>query len=225
MTKLVLITGKAQAGKSSLAESYRNHQYMISGSFNLADSLKSTCQTLFGISPELLWGNGIAKETLTHIRFADLPVYFPAEAEIDPERRLTVRELLQYFGTNIMRRMDPNVWCRATANAIERERASRGEDGIGCLSRVIIGDARFPNEIEYFSDPVNCAKHRFDPNPVVVRLTRNITHLTHVSETALDNYDFSRLANYIEIDNTHMGEDEKNDLCIRLINEKLGATT
>lgn len=217
--KIILIAGKAQAGKSSLASYLHENLCGTTGQsswiFNLADSLKEACQIYFGIDRKLMYGTNEDKNRLTHIRFRDLPIVFHNEAEIDPDRQLTIRQLLQYFGTEIMRRMDADVWCRATSNDINADSFNKEIAGYLSLDCAIIGDVRFPNEIRYFVNTYG------EDNVIIVRLTRNITNLTHVSEIALDNYDFSQYKNYIEIDNTSLSEVDKNALALQLVTQVL----
>ena len=218
--KIILIAGKAQAGKSSLAYFLQSHlrsNQSNEGSytFNLADSLKDACRRFFTIPNEWMHGTNEDKNRLTHIRFKDLPIVFHNEAEIDPDRQLTVRQLLQYFGTEIMRKMDQNVWCNATAEDIDNESFERESEASLRLSYAIIGDVRFPNEIKYFVNRYG------EDNVIIVRLIRNITNLTHASEIALDNHDFSQYKNYIEIDNTSLSEVDKNVLALQLVREMI----
>lgn len=217
--KIILITGKAQAGKSSLASHLHENLCGVNNQgswiFNLADSLKEACQIYFGIDRKLMYGTNEDKNRLTHIRFKDLPVVFHNEAEIDPDRQITVRQLLQYFGTEIMRKMDADVWCRATSNSINSDSFNKEIDGYLSLNYAIIGDVRFPNEIKYFVNRYG------EDNVIIVRLIRNITNLTHASEIALDNHDFSQYKNYIEIDNTSLSEVDKNALALQLVREMI----
>ena len=218
--KIILITGKAQAGKSSLAnylESKLSNRSENIGTeiFNLADSLKDACERFFNIPLAWSYGTNEDKNRETHIRYRDLPVTFYNEAEINPDRFVTVRALLQYFGTEVMRKMDKDVWCNATAKDIEREAFERSTNVSLDLTYAIIADVRFPNEIEYFINRYG------EDNVIIVRLTRNITNMTHISETALDGYDFGKYRNYIEIDNTSLSEVDKNTLGLKLVQETI----
>jgi len=214
--KIILIAGKAQAGKSSLATYLQTHlrgnrQTGPAYTFNLADSLKEACQRFFGISTKLMYGTNEDKNQLTHIKYKNLPVVFYNESDIDPERQVSVRALLQYFGTEVMRRIDNDVWCRATIADINAECFERESEANVPLSHAIIGDVRFPNEIQYF------IKEYGEDNVIIVRLTRNITGMFHISETSLDNYDFHQHRNYIEIDNSNMSEEMKNEIALQQV--------
>jgi hypothetical protein len=80
---------------------------------------------------------------------------------------MSVREVLQYWGTEVFRKAYHNVWADACIRAIRKD---------GCEFAVIT-DCRFPNEVDV-------AKAE---GGKVVRLTRNVfPDDAHASETALD---------------------------------------
>lgn len=80
--------------------------------------------------------------------------------------QLTAREVLQIVGTDMFRTMQHNVWADATIRKIKNEG----------LPLAVIADCRFPNEV----DAVKKA------GGIVVKLTRDVYHSSHASETALD---------------------------------------
>ena len=86
---------------------------------------------------------------------------------------MTARELLQYFGTDIMRKMHRGVWVDQAIKTIQREQTELA----------VIADVRFPNEVE----AIKAAGGK------VVRLTREYEEDSHDSELALDkeSYDWS----------------------------------
>lgn len=91
--------------------------------------------------------------------------------------KVTPRWLLQYIGTECFRQIiHPNTWVNATYAGIN--------DG----DNVVITDVRFPNE----ADAVK------EHGGIVIRISRPVTDKVsdnHVSETALDNYDFDYIIN------------------------------
>jgi len=89
------------------------------------------------------------------------------------EGEMTAREFMQFFGTDIMRKIHPNVWTNACLNKITKE----GSD----LS--VVADVRFPNEVEAIKRA----------GGKVLRLERDVHNDNHDSETALsaDNYNHS----------------------------------
>jgi hypothetical protein len=105
---------------------------------------------------------------------------------------MSAREVLQYVGTDIFRKMYSNVWVDALIRQIKKEDSSYA----------LICDVRFPNEVE----GVQAAGGK------VVRLTRNPSGNSdaHSSETALDkeNFDWSKFD--FVLDNADMSINEQN---------------
>lgn len=150
--------------------------------YAFADQLKLLCINLLGLDANKVYGTDADKNTLTHIKWEDMPgiVTTPAYMEIMPmssvedklyyhERGLmTIREVLQYVGTNIFRRIYEPVWVNACINQIKNEESQFG----------LIGDCRFQSEVEAIQKE----------GGKVIRLTRNPYAKLHESETELDNY-------------------------------------
>lgn len=105
---------------------------------------------------------------------------------------MTGRDLMQIFGTEMIRENFGNVWAEATLRRI-KEIGNR-------LS--IIGDNRFPNEVE------SVLTH---PNAYVIRLTRSPFGRAdlHPSEASLDHYNWER-PNCFVLDNKDMSIEEQN---------------
>jgi hypothetical protein len=105
---------------------------------------------------------------------------------------MTAREVLQYVGTEIFRKMYHNVWADALIRQIIKEDSSYA----------LISDVRFPNEVQAIKDA----------GGKVLRLTRNPAGDSdvHESETALDkeNFDWSKFDEVL--DNAHMNVSEQN---------------
>lgn len=168
--------------------------------YNFADSLKDMCINLFGFTYEQAYGTDDQKnQILSHIRWEDMPRFqnmklmkkMPIDAKKSwdwREGEMTAREFMQFFGTDIMRKIHINVWANACINKIIKE----GSD------LAIVADVRFPNEVE----AINKAGGK------VLRLERNIHDDEHDSETALDadNYDHSNF--WHVFDNREIGIEE-----------------
>ncbi len=118
--------------------------------------------------------------------------------------KMSGREIMQIFGTDLIRQTFGNVWAEATVRMITRE----GKP----LS--IITDNRFPNEIETILK---------QPNGYVIRLTRSpFGHEdTHPSESALDHYDWNRPKCFV-LDNANMTIEEQNEAVKPVLSEILG---
>ena len=98
---------------------------------------------------------------------------------------MTAREVMQFVGTQIFRKMYGNVWADATIKMIQAEDPNLA----------VITDVRFPNEVEAIQQA----------GGKVVRLTRTpFPDDNHESETALDEdrYDWNKFD--LIIDNEHM---------------------
>jgi len=170
---IVGISGKIGSGKDQLG------QYLVdqigSGSIALAfaDPIKRIACDYMGVDPDIAWGTQEQKqETLTDWLWSDIPRHLPNWSD-DKEDRMTVRELLQWIGTELFRRhMASDFWVRATLNRIRNEFA--------CFNHHIITDVRFPNE----------ARAIKEVGGIVVRVWRTKSAIdNHLSETAFDSDD------------------------------------
>ena len=104
---------------------------------------------------------------------------------------MTGREVMQFAGTEIFRKMYHNVWAESTVRRIQKDESKFA----------VITDCRFPNEVE----AVQKAGGK------VIRFTRNPhPEDTHESETALDqeNFDWGKFD--AVIDNSNMTISDQN---------------
>lgn len=173
---IIGLSGKKQSGKNTAARhiglEWGLDKGFVTQEFSYADVLKRTCMQLFGLTYEQCYGTDEQKNSLTNIRWNDMPVPIPRDIFCEAQQYdvwMTGREVLQYFGTNIVRKMFPDAWVQATLSEIE-----------SCRPNIaLVTDVRFPNEV--------LGIQRVGGK--VLRLTRN-PHPgdSHESETALDNY-------------------------------------
>lgn len=168
---------------------------------NFADSLKSIAVSVLGLSPEQVYGSEEQKNTLTNFLWEKMPV--SQELAKQPKLlakfkkgRMTAREVLQYYGTDIMREMYNNVWVDALFRQLDLERPQLA----------VIGDLRFPGEFE-------AVKSR---GGQIVRFTLNSDSPdSHSSETSLDTgFDFD----YV-LDNKNLTIAEKNSLLLKFLQD------
>lgn len=199
---LIGIAGKKGAGKDTLAHDLVEHRhwintYLAGGRvFHFADTLKKVAVELLGIPAELVYGSQEDKEEKSHLIWEDMPTYELMVGE-RPSGEMTVREVLQYFGTDILRKMYAKVHVNATLNAIaEYEESQEGK----VLS--VVADLRFPNECDAIKDDGGW----------IIGLTRGQTGDSHFSENALDDYPFQAL-----IDNTTMDRHQQLDAAIKYL--------
>jgi len=110
--------------------------------------------------------------------------------------QMTGREVMQYVGSNIFRKMSPNCWVNS---AIERIRAEAPE-------LALILDCRFPNEV---MGVVNFNEGK-KGGGICAYLTRNPYNDQHISETALDPQNFDHKHFKYRIDNAQMTIEAQN---------------
>tara|TARA_R100000008_G_scaffold58974_1_gene36722 strand:- start:2250 stop:3002 length:753 start_codon:yes stop_codon:yes gene_type:complete len=139
--------------------------------YSFADHLKLICLKLFDIPRECLWGTDEEKNLKQdHLRWENMPCL---EMFNNPKRKgaMTSREFMQFFGTDVMRKMYEPVWVKSCLATIQDEKSELA----------IIADVRFPNE----------AKAIQEVGGNLVRLTRRVFEDNHSSEIALDKYPFT----------------------------------
>lgn len=139
--------------------------------YNFADVLKKDiCMNILGLTYEQCYGSDEEKNKETNLIFDN--------------KNMSAREILQFIGTDIFRKLKPDVWVDATINKIKADNPKIA----------IITDCRFPNEVKSIQD--NGGK--------VLRLTRDPHHSDHISESILDmqNYDWNNF-DFI-LDNSNM---------------------
>jgi hypothetical protein len=100
--------------------------------YSYADPLKEMCRDILGIDPHLLWGTNDNKNTSTNLKWEDIPT------KTSKQGYMTVREVLEYVGTDLFRKMYQNVWSDALMRKIKNDNSMFA----------IITDARFENEFE-----------------------------------------------------------------------------
>lgn len=137
--------------------------------YHFADYLKKICVELFDLTPIQVYGSDSDKNTMTNYG-------------------MTAREFLQYFGTNVMRKIKDTIWVDYTIKNIVSENSLVA----------LIPDVRFPNEID--------AIH--DAGGIVIRLTRDSHKSCHECEKALDaeNFDWNKFDIVIDNNTTSMDE-------------------
>lgn len=214
MTCLIGISAKKQAGKTSLCEGLTRELNNFDVKFySFADALKNYCTDVLGLRHEQVWGSENDKNTLTEYKWDNFPLWVrwnnslskimtapPSLIEgkttfwpndivdenffyaatiagyaFDGFRNgfMTAREIMQVLGTDIMRNMfSYNIWVDALLRRISKENPAIA----------IIHDVRFPSEVRSI----------IGKNGYIIRLTRNVSCDNHLSETALDSYDWNQ---------------------------------
>jgi hypothetical protein len=193
MTQIIAFAGRKQSGKTTCAEFVSNvYTGNLLGEtkiYNFADPLKQEiCMSILGLTYNQCYGSDESKNEKTKC-------YWP-----DTDQSMTAREVMQYVGTDIFRKLQKNVWADATINKIIQEK----------YNLALIADCRFPNEVKAIKDA----------GGIVIKLTRNIYNSDHASEIALDHdkYDHSNFD--FVIDNKHIGIGEQNRLLYNFLSSK-----
>jgi hypothetical protein len=107
---------------------------------------------ILGLSYEQCYGSDEEKNKLTNLMINNEPA--------------SSRDIMQYIGTDIFRKMKPNVWVDSTIKLILSDNPQLA----------IITDCRFPNEVEAIKSV----------GGKIIRLTRNPFNSDHLSECILD---------------------------------------
>ena len=236
---LVGFTAKKQGGKNTACDAIIDESLIPTKIFSFADSLKTFCSKHFNIPIDIMYSENGKETYKTDIKWENMGHYIrwkysdqsnivgqelvkqARESEIvfwtsmydskmwfagiDDLKKgyMTAREVLQVFGTDFVRRFYGDAWVDGLMNQIGGE----------SVPLSLVSDIRFPNEVDAI----------LDNGGVVVRLTRNPGNDTHLSETALDDYDFTKDRCYV-IDNANMGigmfREEIRKLFLRIYGEK-----
>lgn len=208
MPLIIEFSGRKGSGKDTCADALATRLETANGAYVYRRSLvvtryafggylKQVCMQLFGLSYTQCWGTQADKDTPTRLTWERFPI--PDQEKPRLTGPMTAREVLQYFGTNVIRRIDPDAWVR---HLLQRSIPGSAPD------IALITDGRFPNEVEAV----------LEAGGNVLRLTRMpFPDDTALSETALDpeHYDWSRFS--AVIDNAALTLDETHDAVWRVV--------
>lgn len=126
--------------------------------YSFANKLKDLAVSILGIEKQLVYGTDKDKNKKTHLKWENMPT--PNELK----GRMTVREVLQYVGTDLFRKMLNNVWVENCIKQIQTD----------APDLALVSDVRFVNEVESIQQA----------NGMVVGLTRTVGGAdSHRSET------------------------------------------
>jgi hypothetical protein len=185
MTKIIAFAGRKQSGKTTCSwyienlvfrDFQQSHSCKI---YNFADPLKKDiCMNILGLSYDQCYGEDIDKNTVTDVEWNG--------------KKLTAREVMQFVGTDLFRKMKHDVWSGATIIKINNEQPSIA----------VVADCRFPNEVDAIKNA----------GGYVIKLTRDPFHSDHASETALDSENYDQSNFDLIIHNEDISIDEQNQL-------------
>jgi hypothetical protein len=183
--------------------------------YSFADDLKKFCINVLGLKYEQCYGSNEEKNSLTHLRWEDMPSvctdqelcndiqinahggilksYFSEKIIKHTVGQMTAREVMQYFGTNIVRKMYGPAWAKSTLKRIKEDEPLLA----------VITDCRFEDEV----DEINIAEGK------VIGLTRKPYNDEHESEQiTIDSEKFAAV-----IDNAGLSIDEQNDRLVEIL--------
>jgi hypothetical protein len=103
--------------------------------YGLADTLKDLCINVLGLEYSQAYGTDEEKNSSTNIKWGSLP----SPNKNIKSKKMTAREVLQYIGTDVFRKLDPNVWINSLLRKIQKDKPEVA----------LICDVRFKNEISY----------------------------------------------------------------------------
>lgn len=192
MTKIIAFAGRKQSGKTTSAkityDFYR--QYLDDNNvkiYNFADLLKNDiCINIFGLTYDQCYGSDDDKNSITDLEWDG--------------KKLTAREVMQFVGTDIFRKLKENVWAEATIKKIQSDNPKIA----------IIADCRFPNEVKAVKDVEG----------VVIKLMLNPFESDHTSETALDPINYDQKNFDIVIYNNNLSLIQKNYAIMTFLKKK-----
>ena len=193
MIKIIAFAGRKQSGKTTcsqfVAKYYNGTIEPLNSAkiYNFADPLKQDiCMNILGLSYSQCYGEDIDKNTPTKL--------------VWDGKQLTAREVMQFVGTDVFRKMKHDVWASATIQKINNDKPSLA----------IIADCRFPNEVEAVKEA----------GGIVIKLNRNPHNSNHASETALDEENYSIKNFDLVIYNENISIDEQNNMVISFLKKK-----
>ena len=99
--------------------------------YAFADVLKEFAIDVLGLEHNQVYGTNEEKNSPTHLLWENMPTG-------NNEGPMTGREVLQYFGSDICRKMYENIWFDACIRRIKKDKPELA----------LISDVRFPNEIK-----------------------------------------------------------------------------
>ena len=180
-------------------------------SYSFADPLKNIATELFDIKEENIRGTNIQKNAKIPVTWESMPGVItcaktvklaPVKKLIDDgilfyhkKGKMTGREFLQFFGSEICRKIYEEIWVSRLIKDVESE---------GSLLAVI-DDCRYPNEAEAIQNA----------GGKVIKLTRSKYKDSHKSENAFDkDYEFDAV-----IDNKNMSIQESHVELMKIIED------
>ena len=225
MKPIIGLSGTKQSGKNTVGTAI-SHWYSMENcctgeyEYSFADPLKEFLINTMGLTRDQCYGSDDDKNSETKYMWDNLPMHIRlnySDEDLDVTLHeneettfmalprtgsMTAREMMQVFGTDIMREMfDDGIWVNATMLKIRNNNPDIA----------IITDTRFRSEVSAILG---------EQNAYIIRLTRspNNQEDRHSSEIDLDGYDWSACGDRVlVIDNQNMTIEETNEKAIEFV--------
>ena len=224
---LIVLSGKKQAGKNSIANFLAGEYLLQNGQitgysldkektelilsndpaecnvkiYSFAQILKTLCVELFELRPEQVFGSDEDKNTLTGFKWEAMPLYSNLDFVTKTHNYLDKKGYMtaREFMQILGTDVMRKIYGPIWVNYLKRQIAQEN------MPLGIVCDCRFPNEVEAFKDEF------------IIRLTRAPFKDSHPGENALDNYPFVNV-----LDNANMTYEEQNYHVFQMVKGVLG---
>ncbi len=163
MGTIIGISGKIGSGKTTCAKAIveMDPRFKL---VHFATALKSAASIILGLPIEHFYNSELKNSNI-----------------IWNNKTTTIGEFLQWFGTDLMRAQDPDVWVNALMNTYTNDQYW------------VIDDVRFENEM-YAVGRANGYMIRLEGDPAGIR-ENSKRDLNHISETQLDGIEMDYIIN------------------------------
>lgn len=166
------LSAKMGCGKTTLSEMIRDMAPVeVAERLAFGDVLKEECSKYLGFPTAWCYSQE-GKERRFSVALAACIVHNLPET-------MTVREALQWYGTDFRRAQDPAYWVKAMRKKLMLLKEQHARQSL----LVVVDDVRFPDEAQVCLDNGYC--FRVEPFPG----WKPGPHAGHASETALDGWD------------------------------------
>lgn len=177
---------------------FSNNLWPTCKTFSFAGELKMAVSRLFGIDMKLLKGTDKEKNSKTNIEWNRMEPFLKRK-QIDEMKKdgkwfekLTIRELLQYFGSDLIRAIDDEAWCKCLMRDVRTFSSAVS----------LIDDGRFPNEHLFLLNSKEMKGYKV----VTILLTRDMFKDNHSSELSVDELDKTKFTAVIDNQNLSIPE-------------------
>lgn len=172
MSAIIGISGKIGCGKTTLAKYIAvRAQVKMAVRLSFGDLIKRECAAYFGFPVAWCYTQEGKEKALPHSNVVG--------RHTDLRPPMTVRQALQWYGTDFRRAQDPAYWLKALRSMID----AYAQHAVGGSVLIVIDDVRMPDEAALVLE-LGGKLVRLDPYPGWAPGE----HAGHITETALDTW-------------------------------------